>query len=227
VHDADGAVLGEWPIVVLANAAAAWRLLAPLGHPAWPTALTRGQVSLSRSAAAAPLALPVTGDGYALPLPDGRLLCGATRTPLPPGPEGPDAAAWPGLIELREADQRWNIERVRRLTGLELPLDPTAWEGRAGLRLHTPDRLPIAGALAAPEEDSTQARWMAREPGLFVLSALGARGLTLAPLLGRLVAAMACGAPWPLEQDLVDAIDPARWRVRAARAPRQDGRGAA
>jgi tRNA 5-methylaminomethyl-2-thiouridine biosynthesis bifunctional protein len=28
---------------------------------------------------------------------------------------------------------------------------------------------------------------------------------------------MACGAPWPLEQDLVDAIDPGRWQVRAAR----------
>jgi len=36
-------------------------------------------------------------------------------------------------------------------------------------------------------------------------------------LLGRLVAAQATGSPWPLEQDLADAVDPARWRVQAAR----------
>jgi tRNA 5-methylaminomethyl-2-thiouridine biosynthesis bifunctional protein len=63
-----------------------------------------------------------------------------------------------------------------------------------------------------------QARLLPREAGLFVLTALGARGLTLAPLLGRLVAAQATGTPWPLEQDLADAVDPARWIVRAARA---------
>ena len=51
-----------------------------------------------------------------------------------------------------------------------------------------------------------------------MLTALGARGLTLAPLLGRLVAAQATGTPWPLEQDLADAVDPGRWIVRAARA---------
>jgi tRNA 5-methylaminomethyl-2-thiouridine biosynthesis bifunctional protein len=39
----------------------------------------------------------------------------------------------------------------------------------------------------------------------------------LAPLLGRLVAAQATGSPWPVEQDLADAVDPARWLVRAAR----------
>jgi tRNA 5-methylaminomethyl-2-thiouridine biosynthesis bifunctional protein len=57
---------------------------------------------------------------------------------------------------------------------------------------------------------------------LFVLTALGARGLTLAPLLAQLVAAQACGTPWPLEQDLADAVDPARWRVRAARRSAAD-----
>jgi tRNA 5-methylaminomethyl-2-thiouridine biosynthesis bifunctional protein len=62
-----------------------------------------------------------------------------------------------------------------------------------------------------------QVRMLPRERGLFVLTALGARGLTLAPLLGRLVAAQATGSPWPLEQDLADAVDPARWLVRAAR----------
>ena len=42
--------------------------------------------------------------------------------------------------------------------------------------------------------------------------------VTLAPLLGRLVAAQATGTPWPLEQALADAVDPGRWIVRTARA---------
>jgi tRNA 5-methylaminomethyl-2-thiouridine biosynthesis bifunctional protein len=220
LRDAAGRLLGEAPVLVLANAADAARLLQPLGQAPWPTAVTRGQVSVlgEADAAAAPgaplqapeghglrLALPLAGDGYALPLPGGVLLCGATRTPAD------------GTLELREADHRRNIERACRLTGLVLPRDPQRWTGRAGHRLHTNDRLPIAGAVARPGRAATQARWLERETGLFVVSALGARGLTLAPLLGRLVAAMACGAPWPLEQDLVDAIDPGRWQVRAAR----------
>jgi tRNA 5-methylaminomethyl-2-thiouridine biosynthesis bifunctional protein len=203
--DATGRVLGESATVVLANAASAAPLLQPLGHAAWPTAFGRGQVSVHRGGVPTPLALPVTGDGYALPLPDGGLLCGATRTPDDAG------------LDLRPADHAWNIERARRLTGLDLPPDPALWQGRAGLRLQASDRLPIAGAPARPPSRATQARWLAREPGLFVITALGSRGLTLAPLLGRLVAAMACAAPWPLEQDLADAIDPARWLVRAAR----------
>ena len=66
-----------------------------------------------------------------------------------------------------------------------------------------------------------QVRLLPREAGLFVLTALGARGLTLAPLLGRLVAAQALGHPWPLPQDLADAVDPGRWAVRAARKSTQ------
>jgi len=83
--------------------------------------------------------------------------------------------------------------------------------------------VPQAGLAALQRLD--QARLLPREQGLFVLTALGARGITLAPLLARLVAAQATGSPWPLEQDLADAVDPARWIVRAAR--RQAGPGQA
>ena len=59
-------------------------------------------------------------------------------------------------------------------------------------------------------------RWP-RVPGLHVCTALGGRGLTLAPLLGRALAAAITGAPCPLEQALLDAVDPARWRLREER----------
>ena len=208
VLDAEGRLLAAAPVVVLAHATSAAALLQNLGHAVWPLQHTRGQVT--HWAGATPLLMPVAGDGYAIPLPGG-LLCGATR-------EVED----PGEPALREADHRFNIERLRRLCGLGAPSDPARWLGRTGWRLHAHDGLPVAGALPLPAwpegTRADQARLLPREKGLFVLTALGARGLTLAPLLGRLVAAMATGMPWPLEQDLADAIDPARWRVRAARA---------
>lgn len=214
LRDAAGHVVARAAIVVLANAADAVRLLAPLAGPMWQLEHSRGQVTQWAASARMELALPVAGDGYALPLRDGGLLCGATREA---GAPGDDAAP-------RLADHGINLDRLRRLTGLPPPQDMACLQGRVGWRLHSDDRLPIAGALPlaaarmAPGQRLDQARLLPREEGLFVLTALGARGLTLAPLLGRLVAAQATGTPWPLEQDLADAVDPARWVVRAARA---------
>ncbi len=210
--DEHGAVVARCALVVLSNAADAARLLAPLNPVAWPLGHTRGQVTCWTGHGVPVLRLPVGGDGYALPLPDGGLLCGATR----------EAGEPDGDTTPREADHRLNIDRLARLAGIPGPGDAALWQGRVGWRLHADDRLPIAGALprAAASQGSRrdQARLLAREAGLWVFTALGARGLTLAPLVARLLAAQATGAPWPLEQDLADAIDPARWQVRAARA---------
>ncbi|MDP2007790.1 MAG: FAD-dependent 5-carboxymethylaminomethyl-2-thiouridine(34) oxidoreductase MnmC [Rubrivivax sp.] len=221
LRDASGDVLAQAHTVVLANATAAAPLLAPLGHAPWPLRHTRGQVT--HWAGAQALRLPVAGDGYAIPLRGPGLveglLCGATREAG--GPEAGINGALPEVPELRDADHHHNLQRLHRLTGLLPPADASCWQGRAGWRLHSDDRLPIAGALPLaampPGQRLDQARLLPRENGLFVLTALGARGLTLAPLLARLVAAQASGAPWPLTQDLADAIDPGRWQVRAAR----------
>jgi tRNA 5-methylaminomethyl-2-thiouridine biosynthesis bifunctional protein len=217
VRDAAGTVLASAAIVVLANTTSAGRQLAALGHVPWPLTHTQGQVTywsgIGNGASA--LRLPVAGDGYAIALPGGGLLCGATRTA---GEPGGDETALP----VRHADHLQNLERLARLTGLQAPDDTLLWQGRSAWRLSTDDRLPVAGALPLVQmpqgQRLDQARLLPREGGLFVLTALGARGLTLAPLLARLVAAQATGTPWPLEQDLADAVDPARWLVRAARA---------
>ncbi len=203
-----GQVLACTAVLVLANAADAQRLLAPLGHAPWPLQHTRGQVTHWQTEGPSTLRLPVAGDGYAVPLPQG-LLCGATRQADDTG------------TELRHVDHLNNLAHLQSLTGLQAPANTSAWQGRVGWRLSSVDRLPVAGAMPALEladgQRSDQVRLWPREKGLFVLTALGARGLTLAPLLARLVAAQASGTPWPVEQDLADAVDPARWRVRAAR----------
>ncbi len=75
----------------------------------------------------------------------------------------------------------------------------------------------IAGAL--PD----QPRHWPRVPGLFVASGFGSRGLTWAPLAGRLIAAWIADAPYPVESDIVDALDPARFCARKVRASRRPG----
>lgn len=210
---ADGTALAEAALVVLANAEAAATLAPPSPAP-WPLQRTRGQVSWWPVTTPPPLACALAGDGYALALP-GRVLCGATQQRAGEPGHG-DAAP-------READHRFNLDRFARLTGLPVPAVAHC-EGRVGWRLGSDDRLPVAGALplaepGLPAQRLTQARAWPRHEGLFVLSALGSRGLTLAPLLGELVAAQALGLPWPLEQDLADAVDPVRWAVRAMRHP--------
>jgi tRNA 5-methylaminomethyl-2-thiouridine biosynthesis bifunctional protein len=197
------------PVVLVANAGDAQRLLAPQGLHL-PLRLARGQVT-HFTAPHHGLHLPLAGDGYALPLDEGRILCGATQE---------EGDTEPGQ---RESDHRQNLQRLRRLSGLQANDDPTSWQGRVGWRVMTDDRLPVAGAVPCPEHTGRQdqARLWPRVEGLYVCTALGGRGITWAPLLGRLLAAQIAGAPLPLEQGLVDALDPVRWRVRAARVEPQ------
>ena len=51
-------------------------------------------------------------------------------------------------------------------------------------------------------------------PDLFVLGALGSRGLTSAPLLAEVLAAQMNGEPLPLERDILNALNPNRYWVR-------------
>ncbi len=222
VWDGAGHALATAPVLVLACTASTPHLLQPWCADEWPLDATRGQVTHgTHDGQATPLRCAVAGDGYAIPLPGGSLLCGATREPgtLAEMLSTPDIGS-----AVTAAGHQHNLERLQRLTGLRAPADLAGWQGRSGWRLHADDRLPIAGAVPLRDlpagQRRDQARLLPRVAGLFVLTALGARGLTLAPLLGRLVAAQATGTPWPLEQDLADAVDPARWAVRAARGGR-------
>lgn len=198
VLDADGGVLATTATVVLANAADALRLL---GGPPWPLRSSRGQVTLlpPQLPSLPRPAVPLAGDGYVLPLPDGRLLCGATRAA-----DDPDAT-------LRAADHAYNLQRLQRLVGAVPALDPATLDGRVGWRLAAPDRLPVVGAVPARGAGAARVRDVARADGLFACTAFGSRGITWAPLAGALLASWAAGDPFPLEARLVDALDPARF----------------
>lgn len=207
-----GQTLAEADAVVLANAHEALHLLAPLGLTAWPTGRQRGQTTVLPAAmpGAPALPLPLAAGGYALRLPDGRLLCGATSQPGDLDPA------------LRAADHADNLAKLARLTGWAAPLAPQdpRLGGRVGWRFVTDDRLPLVGPVPVAQPQGPrleQPRQVPRMPGLWLLAALGSRGITQAALAGELLAAWMTEAPWPVPASLADALDPARFVARAAR----------
>ena len=219
--DAHGGVIDTAPVLLLANAGDALRLL---GAPAWPIEKLRGQISIAPTTAfglaGSPgrTTLPIAGAGYLLPELRGHVMFGATTQP------GDEDAA------VRSADHVANLAQLERLTGAALSVDAALLEGRTAWRWASRDRLPVIGAVPvmagldfgqAPGPTQTrrvdQARFVPRVPGLFVFTALGSRGITWSALGGRVVAAAITGAPAPLEASLLDAIDPARFITRQVR----------
>ncbi|MGA0612555.1 FAD-dependent 5-carboxymethylaminomethyl-2-thiouridine(34) oxidoreductase MnmC [Caldimonas sp. KR1-144] len=216
VLDAQARPIAEAPVLVIANALDAARLAGPaLG----PLVAVRGQISgwPVHPGLAAPRCA-VSGAGYAAPALDGWLWTGATT-------QHGDGEASPRL-----ADHEHNRARLAAL----LSVAPEAIGrvedavGRVGWRAVTPDRLPIVGAL--PDLDALPAATRADAPrlvarrrdahgGLYVFTGLGSRGLSWAALGAELLASWIAGTPCPVEADLRDAADPARFALRAARAP--------
>ncbi len=174
--DDGGETLLEAEVVIVA---AGWG--AATLAPALPLAPVRGQADWVEGVTVP----PVAWGGYAVPTEAG-LLFGATHdrgeTRLDPDPESTArnletlAARLPGLAA-----------RIGALNG---------GRSRAAIRATTPDRLPLAGAVA---------------PGLFVLGGLGSRGFCVAPLLAEHVVAMALDAPSPLPAALAARVDPHRF----------------
>jgi len=212
--DATGKPLAEGRTVVLANASNALRLAAAT-H--WPVQSVRGQISVCTSASSAcPRTwprLPIAGAGYLLPELDGEVLFGASAHP------GDQAA------ELREADHRFNLQRLALLSPEFEGWRPDSWSGRVGWRCVSDDRLPLVGAV--PDESALAGTaverldQVPRRTGLFMFSALGSRGISWAALGAQVLAARISGAPVPLESSLLEALDPARFALRSARrAPR-------
>ena len=207
--DASGRVIDSAETVVLANAGESLRLL---GQPAWPVGPVRGQISIAdaaRSGITLPR-VPLSGAGYLLPGVGRRMVFGSTSQP-----DDLDAT-------VRDADHADNLARLAQLYGATAALRPGDLQGRVGWRWASQDRLPVIGAvpLAAALGGGgrlDQPRFVPREPGLFVFTALGSRGITWSALGAQVLASAVTGAPSPLEADLLDAVDPARFVSRAHR----------
>ncbi len=211
--DANGSVIDESDVVVLANAADATRLLVKLqAGTGWPLKRVRGQISeLPADTPRLPRTrLPLTGSGYLLPPFRGQTRFGATS----------QAGDEDGSV--RTADHAQNLLQLARLTQAVPDVDAAACSGRTAWRCVTPDRLPVIGAVpdsaaAAEGRPLDQARFVPRLPGLFMFTGLGSRGITWSALGAQTLAAWISGAPSPLEADLLNAVDPARFVAKAVR----------
>ncbi|MFO1200083.1 MAG: FAD-dependent oxidoreductase [Burkholderiaceae bacterium] len=157
------------------------------------------------------------GDAYACALPAGGTLVGSTFD------DGEDLAPDP------EADAS-NLRRLARMLELDAEaLARGAASGPAGHRWTARDRLPLVGAL--PDEDAARALAdelartdrlpLPRQPGLYTACGFGSRGLLWSVLAAEVLADAIDGGVAPVEADLLDAVDPARFlrqRVRRRRA---------
>ncbi len=174
-----------------------------------PITLSSGQIEWGKASAPSHA---ITRGSYVASF-DGGILFGATFDQEP---------AFPG-----EARSR-NIAALNALApDVAATLDEASLRSRASERATTPDRAPIAGML--PDAQAWLAQYAdlaygrdlkldAPPPahdGVYVIGGLGARGLTLAPLLGEIIAAEMCGEPALLSQLARDAIHPARFLHRA------------
>ena len=108
----------------------------------------------------------------------------------------------------RDSDHISNYAKLQTLLpGTAQALAPTFEQNQlqsfTAVRCTAPDRLPVVGPL-----DENQL------PGLWLSTAMGARGLTLALLCGELLAAQWHGEPWPVERKLAAALAPQRHSLK-------------
>lgn len=188
VIDAQGREAARAGLVVVAAACASAALLGPR------LALqpVRGQVSWALEAGEDLPPFAVNGSGHFIPhvpMANGRAwFCGSTfdRDQVDRAP--------------RAADHDANQARLRvLLPAAERQLAPVfasdALQVWTGVRCASADRRPLLGEV---------------EPGLWVSTAMGSRGLTFAALCGELLAARLHGEPLPLDRRLVATLDAAR-----------------
>ena len=224
LFDPNGRELGRSPLVVLANAGDAWRL-AGARHAGLRR--VRGQTTLLDAPVLTGLRTVLGGDAYACPLPDGRVLAGATF-------DDGDSLAPEASADLS------NLRRLARL--LDVPATED-WAERAalacssgatGFRFVARDRLPLIGPMpdhAATLRHAPELMRNARLPlpvlgGLYGAFGYGSRGLLWATLGAELIAAAVEAEPAPIEADLVAAIEPARFLRHELRRGRRPGVGA-
>jgi len=219
ITDASGATIDTADVVVLANGLAA----CDFEQTAWLSLLARrGQVSrVSETKTTAGLASVIAGKGFILPAIGGQHFFGATFDHVAdqerhdPHP-APTAAA-----------DRYNVSALQAMApDIFATGDVNVSESWTGLRCTSPDHLPLAGPVpvhAAYLSDYTDLHHgrhyktyapAEHYPGLFVLTALGSRGLVAAPLAAELVVSQALGTPLPVPQPVADALHPGRFVIR-------------
>ncbi|MHB8668109.1 MAG: bifunctional tRNA (5-methylaminomethyl-2-thiouridine)(34)-methyltransferase MnmD/FAD-dependent 5-carboxymethylaminomethyl-2-thiouridine(34) oxidoreductase MnmC [Burkholderiales bacterium] len=207
---ADGRLIAAAPVMVLANSNDTTRL----ASVAQALQQIRGQVSyLPESELKAPR-IVITGSGYVLPAADGIVVAGSTYDRDDRDPE----------LQLRGHED--NLLRLAlMLPQAQLASDAARLDGAVGFRCAAPDHLPLIGAVPDVEAArrskaglrGAQLADLPRHAGLYCAAGYASRGLIWAALAGEMLGSLLDGEPLPIEGDLADALDPARFVLKQAR----------
>lgn len=176
----------------------------------------RGQVShVPTTASLSQLKTVLCYDGYLTPMHNDQHCIGASY--------GRNQSS----LEFRAEEQIQNLVRLQACLPEQTwpaEVDVSGNKARVGVRCASRDHLPVVGPVARLQgladhyaqlqHDQHNAQPLPLHPGLYVLGALGSRGLCSAPLCGELLASEICGDPLPLAADLLEALHPARYWVR-------------
>lgn len=196
--------------------AAGHRLPALLPFAELPLYPVRGQVShVPTTARLSQLRTVLCYDGYLTPAHNGAHCIGASY-----GRNRSDT----GYSAEEQAQNRARLQACLPAQTWPNEVEVSGDEARVGVRCASRDHLPVAGPVArlagladhyaGLQHRREDAAPLPLHPGLFVLGALGSRGLCSAPLCGELLASEICGDPLPLAADLLEALHPARYWVR-------------
>lgn len=210
--DAQGGIIASAPEVVLANAVDARRL----AEAEWlPLRAARGQVSHLPMAQLAPLGVVVCGQGYITPGIGGHAALGASFVI-----DDFDLA-------LREDEHAENLAKLElMLPGMAaaIPATERMEDGRVSMRPVTLDRMPMVGQMPAHTQgDGYNLDTLPRQEGLWVITGFGSRGLVWSSLCAELLASRMLAEPLPLERELCDALDPARFVISPPKTLRFPG----
>ena len=173
---------------------------------AWlPLKLIRGQVSYCRATEASERWQQARcHGGYLTPALDGLHCVGATFDLHTLDDQPRDQDDQENLAQLkRYLPQQW-----QELGGDDIQIA----DRRVAFRCQSTDFLPLCGPLPLAMENPHRPA-----QGLYLNIAHGSRGITGTPLCADLLADRICDAPLPADQQLVDALDPARFIVRQRR----------
>ena len=204
----DADMIASAPVVIVANGSEANRLLPEnrLGLDA-----VRGQLTYGKNPDVN-IKHPVCYDGYIIPLEDSRYCIGASydRNSLD--------------IALCDNDHQANLD------SLQQALPDTDFKqasgGRVAFRASTQDHLPLVGPVPNAEfymqhyVDLRHGRPASKyplaeyQPGLYINSGHGSRGLTSCPLAAEILASMISREPMPIAEDIRIALHPGRFMVR-------------
>ena len=206
------------PTVVLANGhrMLQWPITRNL-----PLTSIRGQVShIPAVPALAGLKQVLCYDGYLTPASPGH----GTHS------LGASAVRDDESTEFRQTEQQQNLERLRAcLPGQSWTdnIDIRTGQARVSVRCSARDHLPMVGNVPDYQATLSLYRPLPRllatgapvppapyHANLFMLGALGSRGLCSAPLAAEILAAQIFGEPLPVDRELAAALSPNRFWIR-------------